>query len=65
MELAKNIVEEARSLLKNGVELPAEIPSAPGFYLATHEDSSVHAFDAIENDGLFYKVGPQKNQKTQ
>jgi len=63
MEIAQHIYDEAKSMLDKGVTLPAEIAGAPGFFLAVHEDSSIHAFGAVEQNGIFYKIGAKKAQK--
>jgi hypothetical protein len=65
MEISQHIIDEAKSMLYKGVTLPAEIAGAPGFFLAAHEDSSIHAFGAVEQNGIFYKIGAQKPTKTQ
>jgi hypothetical protein len=65
MEIAKHIIEEAKSLLVQGVALPAQIKGAPEFFLATHEDGSVHAFGSVEHNGIFYKIGAKKPTKVQ
>ena len=63
MEISKHILDEAKSMLINNVVLPAEIKGAPGFFLAAHEDSTIHAFGAVEHEGLFYKIGTKKTAK--
>ena len=65
MEISQHILEEAKDMLAQGMVLPAEIKSAPGFFLAAHEDSSIHAFDAVEQNGIFYKIGPKKMAKAE
>jgi hypothetical protein len=64
MEISKHITEEAESMLANNVALPAEIKGAPGFFLATHEDSTIQSFGSVEHNGLFYKIGSQRTAKT-
>jgi hypothetical protein len=61
MELAKKITGAAMGLLKDGTKLPVEIPGAPKFFLATHEDKTVQAFGTVEFAGVFYKIGSLKN----
>ncbi len=60
MEVSQHIIDQAELLLKKGVALPAGIAGAPGFFLSTHEDSTVYSFCAIEYRGLFYKIGVKK-----
>ncbi len=63
MEISKHILDEAKDMLVQSIALPAEIRSAPGFFLAAHEDSSIHAFGAVDQGGIFYKIGPKKQAK--
>lgn len=63
MEISKQIIQEAEAMLADKVALPAEIKGAPGFFLATHEDSSIHAFGSAEHNGVFFKIGTKKTAK--
>ena len=63
MEISKHIIDEAKSMLANNVTLPAEIKGAPGFFLAAHEDSTIHAFGSVEHNGIFYKIGAKRTAK--
>ena len=62
MEIARHIVDESKIMLNNSTILPAEIKCAPGFFLALHNDKSVHAFSSVEVAGIFYKIGVLKQQ---
>lgn len=62
MEISKHIKEEAKDLLQSGVSLtlPTRLSSAPEFYLAKGDDTSIIAFTAIIHAGVEYKIGTQK-----
>ncbi len=57
MEISKHILDEAKEILQKGDSLPAQITSAPSFYVAEKDDDTVHAFGAVRHDGATYKVG--------
>lgn len=60
MEIADHIKKEALEILENNEPLPHEISSAPNFYIARHDDSSILAFDAVEFGGSTYKLGVRR-----
>jgi len=61
MELAEFILEEARSILsQEDIKLPAQIKSAPEFYVAEGTDSRVLAFSALKYKDKIFKIGSLK-----
>lgn len=61
MEISNYILEEAKRLLQGGLlTLPAQLPSAPAFYLAEGNDESIIAFTAFKVGDAEYKIGTQK-----
>jgi hypothetical protein len=65
IEINEDLKIEARSLLAQGKQLPAELSEFPGAYVATHEDKSIQACASVEFGGLFYKIGFKKSERVQ
>jgi hypothetical protein len=58
VEMSDYIIAEAHAILsREDVELPAEIESAPGFYVAEKTDKAILAFSALLHNGQYYKIG--------
>ena len=60
MLVSKHIIDEATKLLKEQVELPHQITSAPEFYVTEATDSSVRAFAVFKHEGNIFKIGTRK-----
>ncbi len=62
MEISEFIIEEAKNLLQgsSALILPAQLPSAPAFFLAAGSDDSIIAFMAFTEGGDEYKIGPRR-----
>lgn len=62
MEISQHIKDEARNLLQTVtlLNLPIQLSSAPEFYLAKGDDTTVIAFTAILHAGAEYKIGTKK-----
>ena len=62
MEISKHIKKESVEILESNKSLPYKISSAPEFYVARADDSTIHAFGAIMFDGITYKIGVKTNE---
>jgi hypothetical protein len=62
MKLSEHTKTEAKQLLEQGATLPAQITSAPFFYVTKIEDKTVLAFAPIDHNGQTYKIGTLKKQ---
>lgn len=60
MKLSGHIIDEAKRLLEKGAVLPAQITSAPNFYVAEAEDKSIQAFSSLKHSDKSYKIGTLK-----
>ena len=60
MQISEHIKTEAVSLLETGQKLPAQIASAPMFYVAEVNDSSILAFSSLKHGEKEYKIGTFK-----
>lgn len=61
MELSDHIIQEAHAILsRENYELPAQIMSAPAFYVAEKNDNTIWAFSAIRHGGEIFKIGTNK-----
>lgn len=61
MFVSKYILEDARKIVEtSNIELPAQIPAAPAFYVALSSDDSLQAFGGFVHAGIEYQVGTRK-----
>jgi hypothetical protein len=61
IEISKHILEEAYGLLTKQVALPAQIITAPHFYIGNIDDQSIQAFSTLRHEGKDYKIGCKKS----
>ncbi len=57
MKLSKHIIDEAKKLVAQKTALPAQLLTAPAFYVAVSDDKSIRTFSVIEHAGKTYKIG--------
>jgi len=60
MRISDHILTEAKKLLTEGMMLPAQITSAPHFYVAEPTDQKIHAFTVVKHGDKNYKIGTLK-----
>jgi hypothetical protein len=60
MEISKHIIIEVKKIIALNQSLPAQISSAPEFYIAQVTDLKVLGFAVVQHDGKQYKIGTKK-----